>query len=225
MASPPCHPAGIPLTKRLIKGLLLLPRALPSTSDYTRHRRRRRLCFLRRWQAGSVSFTTACPRSIAHPDAIVHLMHSYGTSHSAANISLTRRTVTATLRPPAMVIVTVARSLYRRTRVSSQQSATSILCHRGLCSDNEIAGGSFETYSQLDNDSAVPNGDWTAYAKRCPAPNRCLPPPGPPQPPGPAPPVPGKPCVWRKPGDCVPEACVNCKFKGTTFTLIAPLDV
>lgn len=44
-------------------------------------------------------------------------------------------------------------------------------------------GGSFETYSGLLNDSAVPNADWTAYAKRCDLPpSQCRPdqPPAPP---------------------------------------------
>ena len=75
-------------------------------------------------------------------------------------------------------------------------------------------GGSFETYAGLLNDSAVPNADWTAYAKRCNLPPSQCRPAQPPAPPA---------CVWRKPGDCVEQACVNCKFHGTTFTLVAPL--
>lgn len=125
------------------------------------------------------------------------------------------------------------------------------------CSDDEecdsfaisrYEGGSFETYSRLLNDSAVPNADWTAYARRCNLPPPQCQPTEPPQPPR---------CgareamiasmlhssslrlsmcvsdslvviadvVWRKPGDCVQEACVNCKFHGTTFTLVAPLAI
>eukprot|EP00933_Yihiella_yeosuensis_P038928 TRINITY_DN32875_c2_g2_i1.p1 TRINITY_DN32875_c2_g2~~TRINITY_DN32875_c2_g2_i1.p1 ORF type:complete len:435 (-),score=50.00 TRINITY_DN32875_c2_g2_i1:50-1309(-) len=31
-------------------------------------------------------------------------------------------------------------------------------------------------------------------------------------------------CTWKKPGDCIGNACVNCKFKGWDFTLITPLE-
>jgi hypothetical protein len=59
---------------------------------------------------------------------------------------------------------------------SADQQCTSFALSR-------YEGGSFETYSGLLNDSAVPNGDWTAYAKRCDLPASQCRPPAPPAPP------------------------------------------